>query len=317
MGTKINEVEKVEILTLQDNYIDLVAQDNSEIVQRAMPAVNGKLTHSIRAEHGFSAFITVTKNGISRNMLFDFGFSEDGAALNAKALNVDLSSVEILALSHGHIDHLGGLEKLIEAGQLQNLNLVLHPGAFVNPRYHKIDETRKVTVPSFSYELADRASVKLIQSKIPYHLLDGDVLFLGEIPRTTPYEKGAPNMFYLEEGEEKADPFLDDTGIAFNVKDKGLVVLTGCAHSGIVNTVSYAREITGIPQILAIMGGFHLSGADFDQVIAPTVAGLKAMQPKHIIPTHCTGRAAIMQVEKEMPEAFLLNMAGTKLTFSA
>jgi 7,8-dihydropterin-6-yl-methyl-4-(beta-D-ribofuranosyl)aminobenzene 5'-phosphate synthase len=317
MELKINEVEKVEILTLQDNYIDLVAQDNTEIIQRAMPSENGTLKHSIRAEHGFSAFITVTKNGTSRNMLFDFGFSEDGAAFNAEALKVDLSSVEVLALSHGHIDHLGGLEKLVKAGQLQQLSLVLHPGAFVKPRYHKIDETRKVTVPSFSQELADRTGVNLIQSKTPYPLLDGDVLFLGEIPRTTPYEKGAPNMFYLEDGVEKQDPFLDDTGIAFNVKGKGLVVLTGCAHSGIVNTVSYARTVSGIQDIMTIMGGFHLSGADFEQVIAPTVAGLKAMNPQHIIPTHCTGRYAVMHVEKEMPDAFLLNMAGTRLTFSA
>ena len=317
MAMQINEVEKVEILTLQDNYIDLVAQDNTEIIQRAMPSENGKLKHSIRAEHGFSAFITITKNGTSHTMLFDFGFSEDGAAFNAEALKVDLSSVEVLALSHGHIDHLGGLEKLIKAGQMQNLSLVLHPGAFIKPRYHKIDETKKVTVPSFSQELADRAGVNLIKSKTPYPLLDGDVLFLGEIPRTTPFEKGAPNMFYLEDGVEKQDPFLDDTGIAFNVKGKGLVVLTGCAHSGIVNTVSYARELTGISDIMTIMCGFHLSGADFDQVIAPTVAGLKAIKPRHIIPTHCTGRYAIMHVEKEMPDAFLLNMAGTKLTFSA
>jgi 7,8-dihydropterin-6-yl-methyl-4-(beta-D-ribofuranosyl)aminobenzene 5'-phosphate synthase len=124
-------------------------------------------------------------------------------------------------------------------------------------------------------------------------------------------------MFYLADGKEKPDPFLDDTGIVFNVKGKGLVVLTGCAHSGIVNTVSYAQKVTGIKDIMTIMGGFHLSGADFDQVIAPTVAGLKAMKPKYIIPTHCTGRYAIMHVEKEMPDAFLLNMSGTKLSFSA
>jgi 7,8-dihydropterin-6-yl-methyl-4-(beta-D-ribofuranosyl)aminobenzene 5'-phosphate synthase len=314
---KINEVEKLEIVTLQDNYIDLVAQDNSEVVQRAIPAKNGELRHSIRAEHGFSAFITITKNGTSHNMLFDFGFSEDGAALNAKALNVDLASVEVLALSHGHIDHLGGLEKLIKAGHLQNLNLVLHPGAFIEPRYHKIDETKKVTIPSFSHERANRAGVKLIQSKTPYPLLDGDGLFLGEISRTTPFEKGAPSMFYLEDGEEKPDPFLDDTGIVFNVKGKGLVVLTGCAHSGIVNTVSYAQKVTGLKEIMAIMGGFHLSGANFEAVIVPTVAGLKAMKPEHIIPTHCTGRSAVMHVEREMPDAFILNMSGTKLTFSA
>ena len=93
-------------------------------------------------------------------------------------------------------------------------------------------------------------------------------------------------MFYLKDGEEKPDPFLDDTGIVFNVKGKGLVVLTGCAHSGIVNTVSYAQKVTGLKEILAIMGGFHLSGANFEEVIAPTVAGLKAMKPNHNIPTH-------------------------------
>jgi 7,8-dihydropterin-6-yl-methyl-4-(beta-D-ribofuranosyl)aminobenzene 5'-phosphate synthase len=304
-------------LTLQDNYIDLVAQDNSDVVQRAIPIKEGELRNSLRAEHGFSAFITITKDGKSRHMLFDFGFSDDGAAFNAAALNVDLSSVEVLALSHGHIDHLGGLEKLVQAGRLENLSLVLHPGAFVAPRYHKIDETKKVIVPSFSKELADRVGVKLIQTKTAYPLLDGDVLYLGEIPRTTPYEKGAPNMYYLEGGQEKQDPFLDDTGIALHVKGKGLVVLTGCAHSGIVNTVTYAREITGISEVMTIMGGFHLSGADFDQVIAPTVAGLKAMNPLYVIPTHCTGRYAVMHVEKEMPDAFLLNMVGTKLTFAA
>ena len=124
-------------------------------------------------------------------------------------------------------------------------------------------------------------------------------------------------MYYLGGGQEKQDPFLDDTGVAFHVKGKGLVVLTGCAHSGIVNTVTYARRITGISEVMAIMGGFHLSGADFDQVIAPTVAGLKAMNPLYVIPTHCTGRYAMMHVEKEMPDAFLLNMVGTKLTFAA
>ena len=81
--------------------------------------------------------------------------------------------------------------------------------------------------------------------------------------------------------------------------------------------VAYARKVTGVEEILTIMGGFHLSGADFEKVIAPTVAGLKAMRPRYVVPTHCTGRDAVMHVEKEMPEAFLLNMAGTKLTFSA
>jgi 7,8-dihydropterin-6-yl-methyl-4-(beta-D-ribofuranosyl)aminobenzene 5'-phosphate synthase len=317
MSTIINEVDKVEILTLQDNYIDLVARDGNEVIQRAMPLKGVEFRNSIRAEHGFSALITVTKNGASRTILFDFGLSEEGAALNAEVLKADLSKVEALVLSHGHMDHIGGFNRLVRAIGKQNLDLVLHPGAFVKSRYRKITEDFKIYVPSFTHESADKAGVRLIETKEPFALLDGDVLFLGEVSRRTEYEKGAPDMFYEEEGQEKHDSFPDDSGIAVQVRDKGLIVLTGCAHAGIVNTVMHAQSVTGIEHVLAIMGGFHLSGADFEGVISPTAASLKEINPDYIIPTHCTGRDAIMYIEKEMPDAFLLNMSGTKMTFAA
>jgi 7,8-dihydropterin-6-yl-methyl-4-(beta-D-ribofuranosyl)aminobenzene 5'-phosphate synthase len=100
-----------------------------------------------------------------------------------------------------------------------------------------------------------------------------------------------------------------------NLKDKGLVILSGCAHAGIVNTVRYAIHTTGIDRIHAIMGGFHLSGPFFEPLIDETTRELQKMNPTYIIPTHCTGRKAIMEIEKKMPEQFILNMAGTKLTF--
>ncbi len=140
--------------------------------------------------------------------------------------------------------------------------------------------------------------------------------FLGEIPRVTDFEKGVPDMFYEVEDEEKQDPFHDDSGIVFNIKGKGLVVISGCAHAGIVNTIKYAQQITGVTDVWAVMGGFHLSGADFDGVISPTTTGLKEINPHYIIPAHCTGRDAVMHIEREMPDAFLLNMAGTKMTFA-
>ncbi|RLB96576.1 MAG: MBL fold metallo-hydrolase [Deltaproteobacteria bacterium] len=316
MGIKLNEVDKVEVLTLQDNYIDLVARDSNEVVQRANPLKGNELGNSIRAEHGFSTWITITKNGTSRYMLFDFGFSEDGAALNAKALNADLSQVEALVLSHGHLDHLGGLENLVAAVGKKDLDLVVHPGVFVKPRYRKITEDFRVIVPSLSREKSDKAGVNIVETQEPYLLLDGDGLFLGEIPRVTDFEKGAPDMFYQVDGEEKHDSFHDDSGIAFNIKEKGLVVISGCAHAGIVNTVKYAQMVTGVTNVWAVMGGFHLSGADFDGVISPTTGGLKEINPHYVIPTHCTGRDAVMHIEREMPDAFLLNMSGTKMTFA-
>ena len=124
-------------------------------------------------------------------------------------------------------------------------------------------------------------------------------------------------MFYDDAGEEKWDPIEDDTAIVAHVKGKGLVILSGCAHAGIINTVRYAPEVTGVEPVHVVMGGFHLTGADFEPIIEPTVEALKILNPKYVVPTHCTGRKAIMHIEKEMPDKFLLNMSGTKMVFEA
>jgi 7,8-dihydropterin-6-yl-methyl-4-(beta-D-ribofuranosyl)aminobenzene 5'-phosphate synthase len=101
------------------------------------------------------------------------------------------------------------------------------------------------------------------------------------------------------------------------VKSKGLVVLTGCAHAGIVNTLRHAVNVTGVDKVCAVMGGFHLSGPFFEPIIEQTTRELKAFDPLYVVPTHCTGRKAIMNIEREMPDKFILNMSGTKLTFAA
>ena len=93
------------------------------------------------------------------------------------------------------------------------------------------------------------------------------------------------------------------------------MVLSGCAHSGIINTVKYAREITGIDKLYVVMGGFHLTGTDFEPIIEPTAQALRALDPEYVIPAHCTGRKATMHLEKEMPDQFLLNMSGTRMVF--
>lgn len=313
----INAVDRVEILTLQDNVIDLVARDNNDVIDRAMPLVGGEIRNSILAEHGFSALVTLTDGDTTRRMLFDFGFSEHGAAFNADALGVDLSGVEQMALSHGHLDHVGGIRALVEKTGKTGIPLVLHPAAFRHPRYHKVSETLKYNFPTFTPEKAAAAGAAVIPTKDPYPMLDNTAVFLGRIPRTTAFEKGVPNLLCEIDGAVVQDPFDDDTAVVFKVRNKGLVVLSGCAHSGIVNTVRYARKVTGIDTIMAIMGGFHLSGQDLEQVIQPTVEALKTLNPTYIVPTHCTGRQAVGLIEKAMPENFILNMAGTKLTFSA
>jgi len=317
MKVSINEADKVEVLTLQDNYIDLVSRDSTAMLKRAMPLKGSEIRNSVLAEHGFSALVTIFEGETSHSILFDFGFSEHGTAFNVDALDVDLGGVEALVLSHGHIDHLGGLKQLVERVGRKGIELVLHPAAFRHPRYIKLTEQLKAYFPPFTPEKVQDMGVTVVEKKEPYLLLDGFLLFLGEIPNTSGFEKGMPNAYYEENGKAKQDPIEDDTAIVANVKGKGLVILSGCAHSGIINTVKHAREVTGIDRVFVVMGGFHLTGPDYAAIIKPTTDALKKIGARHVVPTHCTGRNATIYIENEMRDEFLLNMVGTKLIFSA
>ena len=315
-STKLNAVDKIEILTLQDNYIEMTAMDNSAVVTRAMPLKDGEIRASILAEHGFSAIVKTTIVDKTKTMLFDFGFSENGAAQNAATLGVNMTEVEAIALSHGHSDHTGGMAELTALIGKRDIPFVVHPSVFISPRYLKLGEEFKINFPKLTREMVKQAGLSVVESDKPYLLLNNTVLFLGEIPKQTDFEKGWPIVHCQKDGKEVWDAIEDDTSIVMNLKDKGLVIISGCAHAGIVNTVRYAMSITGIEKVHAVMGGFHLSGPFFEPIIDRTTEELKKINPAFIIPTHCTGRKAIMAMEKQMPDQFILNMAGTKMTFA-
>jgi 7,8-dihydropterin-6-yl-methyl-4-(beta-D-ribofuranosyl)aminobenzene 5'-phosphate synthase len=321
MTLPLKEIERVEITTLQDNYVDVLAADGNEVVHRPL-LVNPKdrddwvLSASPLAEHGFSAFIRVADNTGTECMLFDFGGSPDGAARNAGLLGVKLKEVSSLALSHGHMDHFRGMKALVEKIGKDSLCLTVHPAAFRPDRYMKTPMGKKIFFPALRREEILSIGLQLRETARPHPLLDGRALFLGEIPRRHPFEQGMKNAFFEENGKEKPDPIEDDTALVFNVRGKGLVVLSGCAHSGILNTVDHAREVTGVDRVFAVMGGFHLTGPAFSAAVAPTIQGLKAMAPDYVVPAHCTGREATLAIEQEMPDKFLLNMSGTRMVFS-
>jgi 7,8-dihydropterin-6-yl-methyl-4-(beta-D-ribofuranosyl)aminobenzene 5'-phosphate synthase len=315
--TRLHAVDKIEIVTLQDNYIDLTATDNNEIITRAGAVRDGEIKKSVLAEHGFSVLLTTTRGDRVRTMLFDFGFSDIGAAYNARALNLDLGRIEALALSHGHSDHTGGFQKVMEAVGKNDVEFAVHPAAFRTPRYLKFGKDRRVSFPPFGRELCRAAGARLVETREPYPLLDGHVLFLGEIVRRTDFEQGFPLAYYDDGGIERKDPIEDDTSIAVHLKDKGLVIISGCAHSGIVNTVYHAQEVTGVQTVHAIVGGFHLSGPLFEPIIEITASALAETSPSYVVPCHCTGRKAIAFMEALMPYQFIMNMSGTRLTFSS
>ena len=160
---------------------------------------------------------------------------------------------------------------------------------------------------SVSLKAADRVEVTtLIDNYV-------DLLLPSTVERTTSFEKGMPNALMEEDGELVFDPILDDQAIVMKLMGKGLVVISGCAHSGIVNTMMYAKKTTGEQKIHAVLGGFHLSGPFFEKIHDPTIEALKAMDPEVLMPMHCTGWKATQRFQKEFPESFVLNSVGSKV----
>jgi 7,8-dihydropterin-6-yl-methyl-4-(beta-D-ribofuranosyl)aminobenzene 5'-phosphate synthase len=311
----LKTADKIEILTLQDNYIEMTTFDGNAVISRAFPLKDGEIGASVLAEHGFSTLIKTITGGKAHTLLFDFGFSENGAAQNVQTLGVDLTEVEAAALSHGHIDHTGGLKSLGAMTGKKNVPFIAHPSVFKSPRYMKFTKEFKINFPRLSRGMVQSAGFSIIESEKPYLILDDTVLFLGEIPRRNDFEKGMPNAHWQKDGFELPDAIEDDTSIVMNLKNKGLVIISGCAHSGIINTLHYAMEVTGLEKIHAVMGGFHLTGHTSSSVIDRTIEEMRKCNPAYVIPTHCTGHSAIAAMEKQMPEQFILNMSGTKLTF--
>ncbi|MEW5840991.1 MAG: MBL fold metallo-hydrolase, partial [Thermoproteota archaeon] len=224
---------------------------------------------------------------------------------------------ECLISSHGHIDHAGGLLSLRnKLDQKQKIPLVLHEDAFRN-RLVKFPDGRTIDLPAPDRTLLAKARYEVVERHCPSSWVDDGALVTGEIPRVTGFEKGFPNHYLeLDDGKLEADPLIkDDQAVVVNVKDKGLVVVTGCGHAGIINTLQYAKELAGEDRIYAVLGGMHLSGRLFEPVISPTLEALEKLKPRFIVPCHCSGFKAISEIARRMPDAFIQNSVGTTYVF--
>ncbi len=154
---------------------------------------------------------------------------------------------------------------------------------------------------------------KIMDTKKPLLIASDLACVSGEIPRTVEFEKGMVNNRIFSGESWQPDPLImDERALIFNVKSKGLVLVSGCAHAGIINTVRYAQQITGVTKIYAVFGGFHLSGREFEKRIPATVAELKQVNPELIVPSHCTGWRALYAISEAFPGAFIFNSVGNR-----
>jgi 7,8-dihydropterin-6-yl-methyl-4-(beta-D-ribofuranosyl)aminobenzene 5'-phosphate synthase len=306
----MREAEGVEISVLTDNYTDILVTQGGDEVRRlrvTRPWVP-------LAEHGLSCLITVHRGSDRHTVLMDSGVSSTCLFHNADLLQADLGAIEHVILSHGHFDHVGGLIDLLKRLN-RKMPVTVHPDAFLERRMNIPMTGGPTGTPRPDEAALTGAGAVLEKSRTP-SLLAGELLLTtGEVDRTTPFEKGFPWAEANVKGGWAVDPFLDDQGLVIKVRDKGLVVISGCAHAGIINTVRHVRKITKTDRVHAVLGGFHLSGPFFDPVILPTIAALKEIGPKVLVPMHCTGWKAITRFAEEMPNQFVLNTVGTTYVF--
>ena len=318
---KVKEADGVELLSVVDNSVDFLSAVNKPQVQsfrRWKRERDGKewgATHMDLpfAEHGFSMLIRVFSGDKSSCVLFDTGGSPRGMVENAERMDIDLSEVESIVLSHGHYDHFGGLLSAVKAINKADLPIIVHENIF-KTRGSANAKGAVRQYPEFPAE-AQLSPAQLVSTKQPSLTAGGMVCVTGEIPRKTSFETGYTQHKTFAGGAWKSDPLImDERAVAINIRGKGLVVLSGCAHAGIINTVSYAQQITGTKKVHAVMGGFHLAGKTFENRIQPTIEELQRINPKLIVPSHCTGWKAMCAMAKTFPEAFVWNSVGNLYT---
>lgn len=308
------EVDKVEITCLVDNNVDVLLPSTE--VARRPSIIKDWYDKPLIAEHGFCAALTLHGGAGKHRLLIDSGLDPMAASHNMDVLGLDMSSCECLISSHGHIDHAGGLLSIrSKLDQKRKIPLVLHEEAFRN-RLVKFQDGRTIALPAPDRSLLTRAQYEIVERHSRSSWVDDRVLVTGEIPRTNDFEKGFPNHYSEIDGELEADPLIkDDQAVILNVKNRGLVVITGCGHAGIINTLDYAKELTGEDRILAVLGGMHLSGKLFEPIISRTIDEIQRLSPRFVIPCHCSGFKATSEIARKMPDSFIQNSVGTSYIF--
>ena len=259
----------------------------------------------LMAEWGLSILVETDQI----NILFDTGQSLS-ASHNADIMGIDLSRIDKIVLSHGHFDHTGGLKTiLLRMGK--EIEIIAHPDIWA-AKYSRPEgeEAEYIGIP-FHRQTLESLGARFNLSREPVKISD-TIMTTGEIPMTTEYETIEPRLQVKEGKRFKPDKFLDDQALIITT-GAGLVVILGCAHRGVINTLYHARKLTGVEAIYGVYGGCHLTGATEERVWL-TIAALKELGVQQLGFGHCTGLAASAIMAREFGERFLFNIAGTSIS---
>jgi 7,8-dihydropterin-6-yl-methyl-4-(beta-D-ribofuranosyl)aminobenzene 5'-phosphate synthase len=315
----LEPVDSVVVTTLMDNLTDALMPDlgparrvalghgpwRPSTIMEGRQALDGLV-----AEHGFSVLVEVAKGGREHRFLFDTGTSPDGVVQNMRRLDIDPGSIEAVVCSHGHFDHTTGIDGLVRSLGQANMPVLIHPH-FWRRRRIVLPGREPIELPTTSRRALAEAGFDIIEEQQPSFLFGRSVLITGEVARTTGWEPGFPPQQAWLGGWEPDPLVLDDQALIVKVSGRGLVVITGCGHAGVVNIARYARRLCGDEPLYALLGGFHLNGPLFEPLIPRVLAELAAMNPGVLVPAHCTGWRAEHALAAKFPGAFVPNSVGT------
>lgn len=268
--------------------------------------IDNQASLPLQKEHGFSLLLTIK----DKNILFDTGAS-DKFIQNAKLLNIDLTKISTLIISHGHYDHTGGLASLLKL--CPNLSIFLHPNSLI-PRYSfdpKTEKFKNIGISSKNKKILINEETKLIWNNSPHLILRG-VGITGFIPRDFPVL--TYDNFYEDLKKTRIDIIPDEQALWVNTKDK-IIIITGCCHAGIANTINYILKLTKAnKKEIILIGGFHLSHytpADIQKLYLK----LKEFNFKKIVACHCTGRNSFLELKKYFGDKIIFGYVGLEIEF--
>jgi 7,8-dihydropterin-6-yl-methyl-4-(beta-D-ribofuranosyl)aminobenzene 5'-phosphate synthase len=240
-------------------------------------------------------------------ILFDTGQSIS-ASHNADLLGIELGKINRIILSHGHYDHTGGLRQILHRIK-REIEIIAHPDIWQAKYAAGQDETRYIGIP-FHRQTLESLGARFNLTKKPVRITD-NIITSGEIPMVTDYEEIEPSLVVKEGKRFKPDKLLDDQALIIKT-EPGLVVILGCAHRGIINTLHHARKLTGVKTIYMVLGGCHLIAATEERIWL-TIAALKELGVQRLGVSHCTGPVASAIMTQEFGDGFFPNNAGTRI----
>ncbi len=311
-------VDALTIQVLVDNTSDMLSSRPPHVVPElralldaGMKRLAGQALCS--AHHGLALLITAVVAGEKLTVLFDAGPDPYAIERNGGHLGIAFGDIDALVLSHGHFDHSEGmltaLRMIREAGGERQIPLYVHPGAFVERALRLRDGTILPLQAVPSVEALQRGGARVLTSAAPEEILNGVFYLSGEIPRRS-FERGLKgHLRRSDAGNWEEDPWiLDERFLAVQVRDKGLVLVTGCSHAGIVNILTHARQVFPASPLYAVIGGLHLVFPN-EELIRDTVREVRALGPQLIMPGHCTGWRATFALVEALGESRVDPMA--------